>query len=148
MWVLFLAIASFLAYIGILALLCLADRLETRTRARRTMFLLSRTEPFSTLNVTQAFEPIYAVLWEAPVLALHCLSSAGPKGLAASQLHPIFRKAAARFPEIYDGYTFQQWLQFLEKSELIRWDGGQVALTCKGREFLAFRFTWEAFTQV
>lgn len=147
MWVLFLAAASFLAYIGILVLLCLADGLETRTRARRTTVLIHHIEPFSTLSVTQAFEPIYALLWEAPVLALNCLNSAGPKGLPASQLHPTFRKAAVRFPEIYDGYSFPQWLQFLEKSELIRWDGQQITLTRKGREFLAFRFTTEAFTQ-
>ncbi|HMK22739.1 MAG TPA: hypothetical protein VK466_10420 [Terriglobales bacterium] len=145
MWLLFLAVASFLAYIGILALLCLADTLETRTRRARPH--IRRVEPFSTLNIAQAFEPIYATLWEAPILALDNLRSAAPGGLPASRLHPIFREAAARFPEVYDGYNFQQWLQFLENNELIDWDGQLVSLTRKGREFLAYRFTTEAFAR-
>jgi len=145
MWLLFLAVASFLAYIGILALLCLADTLETRTRRARPR--IRRVDPFSTLNVAQAFEPIYAALWEAPIRALDQLRSAGTGSLPASRLHPIFREAAARFPEIYDGYNFEQWLRFLENNELIHWDGQQVALTGKGREFLAYRFTTEAFAR-
>jgi len=145
MWVLFLAVASFLAYIGILALLCLADTLETRTR--RAKLIPRGVEAFSTLTLAQSFEPIYAQLWEAPVRALDRLKSAGQDGLPASQLRFIFREAADRFPEIYDGNHFEQWLQFLESNELIRWDGPLVTLTRKGREFLANRFTTEAFAR-
>jgi hypothetical protein len=145
MFLLVLAVASFLAYIGILALLCLADTLETRTR--RTEPIMPRVEPFSTLHVAQAFEPIYAALWVAPIRALDCLQSAGPRGLPVSRLYPIFREAASRFPEIYDGYHFHQWLQFLEGNELLHWYGQQVTLTQQGREFLAYRFTTEAFAR-
>jgi hypothetical protein len=145
MWVLFLAVASFLAYVGIVALLCLAEGLESRTRRARPP--IRRVDPFSTLNLAQAFEPTFAALWEAPIRALSRLSSAGAEGLPASQLRSIYREAAARFPEIYDGYHFQQWLQFLENSELICWDGQQVTLTRKGREFLEYRFITRAFAQ-
>ena len=142
MFLLVLAVAWFLAYIGILALLCLADALETRTR--RAQLVSRRVDPFSTLNVAQALEPIYATLGEAPIRALDCLKTVGARGAPVSCLHPFFCEAASRFPEIYDGYDFQQWLQFLESSELIHWCGQQVTLTRQGREFLAYRSTTKA----
>ena len=141
MLILGLAVASFLAYICIVALLCLADSLETRTR--RAQPVIQRVDPFATLNIAQAFDPTYGALWEAPIRALDCLSSAGATGIPISRLYPIFREAASRFPEIYDGYHFQEWLQFLESNELIHWCGQQVTLTRQGREFLAHRFTTE-----
>ena len=144
MLLLVLAVASFLAYVGILALLCLADNLETRTR--RATPVVRRVDPFSTINVAQAFDPIYAALWEAPTRALEYLKRAGSRGVPISRLYPIFCEAASRFPEIYNGCDFPQWLQFLETNELVHWYGQLVTLTRQGREFLVYRCTTEAVT--
>jgi hypothetical protein len=65
-------------------------------------------------------------------------------GISAALLHPIFKKAAARFPEIYDGYSFLQWLEFLEETQLISWDDETVSLTPPGGAFLRYRFVTEA----
>lgn len=95
MWVLFLAVASFLAFVSIVLLLWLADVLETRKpRPERKVHL---EPPFPALSIAQAFEPVFAPLWEAPVQALELVQSGGAHGIAVSRLRPTFNKATARF---------------------------------------------------
>jgi hypothetical protein len=143
MLVLIFAVASFVVFLLILVLLCLADTLESRHIRRRKRIQTLETPP-ATLSITQAFDPIFAVLWEAPFAALQLMESFGPSGISAARVRPIFKKAAARFPEIYDGYSFSQWLDFLEETHLISWNGETVRLTPAGRAFLTYRFVTEA----
>jgi hypothetical protein len=128
MWVLILAIASFLVFVSITLLLWLAGHLENRKRSHREELL--GAEPFTFLSVYQAFEPVFSILWEGPIQALEITRRAGKRGIPVSRLRPIFAEAAKRFPEVYDGYTFQQCLQFMEGSELIQWCGQKAILTC------------------
>jgi hypothetical protein len=106
-----------------------------------------RSEPagvaFSTLSIALAFDPDHAILWETQVPALELISSAGPPGVHIRQLYAWFGVAAARYPELYEGSSFKQWLDFLEKAQLITFDASRVALTSKGREFLQYRVTAE-----
>jgi hypothetical protein len=144
--VLILAIASFLLFFVIIVLLCVASTLESCAIGRER--ILTRTKPLALLSITEAFDPIYAVLWEAPIAALELIDSAGTPGIPVARLHPIYEGAAARFPEIYDGCSFLQWLQFLEKTQLISWHGYKVMLTSDGRAFLQFRFVTDAMVEV
>ena len=92
------------------------------------------------LSIGQAFNPIYAVLWEAPLAALRLIESSGPSGIRVAWVQPIFNQAADCFPEIYDGYTFSQWLEFLEETGFIGWSGDWAKLTPEGQAFLTYRF--------
>jgi hypothetical protein len=141
MWILFLAVASFCAFLSILLLLWLADAFEQRQRCPDRK---NNAPPFIVLSLTEAFEPAFAILWEAPIHALELIQAGGRSGLPASRLRPIFHEAAARFPEIYEGCVFEQWLQFLEGIQFIYWKGQQITLTREGHEFLEYRFTTEA----
>lgn len=143
---LILALASFLGFFIILALLWFATARESRELHRQRSQTLIRplTRPLALLSIADAFDPIHAILWEAPIAALQLVESAGAAGVQAARLHPIFAKAAAYFPEIYEGCSFVQWLQFLEQNRLISWDGYRVVLTLEGREFLKYRFTTDA----
>lgn len=145
MWVLILAIASFLVFVSIVLLLWLADALENRKLPFQETPCIA--EPFTFLSIPQAFEPIFAPLWEAPVHALEVARSGGVPGVPVSRLRSTFAKAAARFPEVYDGHGFEQWLQFLESAEFVHWSGQRAVLTHKGREFLQYRFTTDALVQ-
>jgi len=136
-----LAVASLLSFGTIVVLLLVADTLETRNIGNQRP--VRHSDSFTLLNVSQAFEPIYAMLWEAPIHALQLIERAGPGGLLSSRLRTLFSSTARRFPEIYDGYGFEQWLQFLERSELIDWNGQKLRLTRRGREFLEFRCTMQ-----
>ena len=68
--VLILATASFLSFFFIVALLCIANTLESRTLRGK------RSPPQGTLallSIAEAFDPIYSVLWEAPIAALELI---------------------------------------------------------------------------
>jgi hypothetical protein len=118
--VLSLAIASILlAFLAIVVFLWIADSLDSRAIRHKRNLTLARPLPF--LSITEAFDPIYSVLWEAPIAALQLIDSAGTSGIPVASLRPIYERAAAHFPEIYDGCGFLQWLQFLEETQLISW---------------------------
>lgn len=146
MLVLIFAAGSFLVFIAILACLFIAHTLESREATRRANPWTHR--PLRLLSITQAFEPLYAPLWEAPVAALQLISSSRSRRCSANRLQPIFRNASRAFPEIYEGCEFVQWLQFLEREDLISWDPeNKVTITEKGKEFLANRFVSDALVQ-
>ena len=146
MLVLIFAAGSFLVFIVILACLFVAHTLESRELTRNRNIWTHR--PVCLLSITQAFEPIYAPLWEAPIAALQLLSRA-KSGTPANRLEPIFRRAHCAFPEIYEGCEFSQWLQLLQCEDLVCWDAqnNRVTITEKGREFLANRFVSDALLE-
>ncbi len=146
MLVLILAAGSFLVFLAVLACLCVAHTLESREISRKRNVWLHR--PVRLLCISQAFDPIYAPLWEAPVTALRLVNS-GKSGIPAGRLRPIFANAASRFPEIYEGCEFVQWLEFLESEDLVRWhpESNKVLITDKGKEFLANRFLSDALLE-
>jgi hypothetical protein len=143
--VLILAIASFLLFFVIMVLLCIASTLESRTIRRKRNLTLAKPLRFS---ITEAFDPIYSVLWEGPIAALQLIDSAGTSGIPVARLRPIYKEAAAHFPEIYHGCGFLQWLQFLEEAELISWHSYKLVLTPDGQAFLRFRFVTDAMVGV
>ncbi len=143
--VLILAIASFLLFVGITALLLIAGRLESRTIKEKTL-RVTAVRP-ALLSIAEAFDPILSVVWEAPIAALKVVESAGTSGLPPARLRPMYDKAAARFPEIYDGCDFADWLRFLQDSQMISWNGPCVVITPDGQAFLRFRFVTDAMVE-
>ncbi len=144
MTVLFLAIASFLVVVGFVVSL-VADTLESR--AVRHQRDVASVQPFF-LSISEAFDPIHSILWQAPIAALKLIDSRGKSGVGVARLRPIYEVAARRFPEIYEGHGFLSWLQFLEDTRLISWDDGNVALTPVGHAFLRFRFETDALVEI
>lgn len=143
--VLILATASFLSFFFVVALLCIANTLESRTlRGKR---IPPQGTSLALLSIAEAFDPIYSVLWEAPIAALELIDSTGPAGIPVARLRPIYAEAASRFPEIYDGCSFLRWLQFLEETQLISWHAYRVVLTPDGQAFLRFRFVTDAMVE-
>ena len=145
MLVLILAIASFLFFVLVMTLLAIASTLESRTLCRKRILRL--TKPLVLLSINDAFDPIYSVLWQAPIAALEIIDSGGPSGVPIARLRPIYEAAAAHFPEIYDGCSFMQWLEFLENTRLISRHGYNVVLAPDGHAFLRFRFVSEALVE-
>jgi hypothetical protein len=141
---LILAIASFLLFPLIVILLCIANVLESRATPRNRALTSTQAPLFS---ITEAFDPVYSILWDAPIAALELIDAAGPAGIPVARLRPLYAAAAAHFPEIYEGCSFVHWLQFLEKTRLISWHGFRVVLTADGRAFLRFRFVTDAMVE-
>jgi hypothetical protein len=140
----FLAIASFLA-VGVFVVWLIADTRESRSVPHQRD--VASVEPFL-LSISEAFDPIHSILWQAPIAAFELIDTGGESGIPITKLRPIYDEAARRFPEIYEGYGFVCWLQFLEEMRLISWDGSHVVLTPEGHAFLRFRFVTDAMVQV
>jgi len=85
---LILVIASFLLFFVIVVLLWVASTLESRAIGRER--ILTRAKPLALLWISEAFDPIYAVLWEAPIAALELMDSAGTPGIPVVPLRPIY----------------------------------------------------------
>lgn len=88
------------------------------------------------LALAQGFERAYTLIWGSQISALQFLNSAGT--VPVQFLRPWFDQAAAREPEVYKGYTFDQWLGFLQASALVLRSGENVGISLEGREFLRY----------
>jgi hypothetical protein len=120
-----------------MALMAVANAVEERQLA--TIRAEVPGAPFRVLSVCDAFEAEYAALWETQVPALTLIASEDPSGVSIQALHRFYRRSARRYPELYDGSSFQQWVMFLETTELIVVGDKRVTITKEGLEFLKFR---------
>ena len=99
---------------------------------------------FSVLSITLDFDSDHALVWETQVPMLRLVAKSGRRGISVTHLREAYLESACHYPEIYDGFTFEQWLEFLEDAQLVTRTGKHVLLTSKGRDFLHYRITAEA----
>jgi hypothetical protein len=137
--VLILVASAYLFFFVVIALIAIAEIADRRERKRQR--LTYEHMPLVGMSVTQAFDPVYASLWEAQIPALERIGRARAYGLSLRKLTRSFRCVCSRFPEIFDGCGLEQWILFLQQEELVAWNAGRVRITNKGTEFLRFRFT-------
>lgn len=101
------------------------------------------SQSFCALPVSLAFDPEYAIIWDTQLPAMELISAAGKRGVAIHHLFRCYLNDACHYPELYDGSSFRQWIQFLESAQLIACNHTRVVLTAEGREFLRFRVSAE-----
>lgn len=109
------------------------DRLRISTGTDRERVLIRL---LAALSLVQAFERTYTLIWGSQISALQFLNSAGT--VRAEFLRPGYDQAAARDPDLYRTYTFDQWLNFLQASVLVVRSGESVTISLEGREFLKY----------
>jgi len=100
-----------------------------------------KEEPFSALSIEQAFDPDQAIIWDTQVPALRLIASAGREGLAMEALYHLYTRSSRQYPELYEGSSFETWLEFLEYTGLISEHLGTASLTPEGQQFLQYRVT-------
>ena len=88
------------------------------------------------LALVQSFERTYTLIWGSQIAALQSLNSAGT--VSVELLRPWYDQAAARDPELYGRYTFDEWLGFLQANLLVLRSGDGVCISLEGREFLKY----------
>ena len=135
--VLILALLSVVLFIVTLVLLGFAEAAENRKI--RLLDIVDDGSPFRVLSVCDAFEAEYAVLWETQAPALRLIAAATKKGIPKQALLTQYRRTSRIFPELYEGTSFQQWLDFLQRSELVSVREGRIFITPQGSEFLRYR---------
>jgi hypothetical protein len=114
------------------------------SRASERIWQEASGKAFSVLSIALAFDPDHALVWETQVPMLQLVAESGRRGISVTHLREAYFESACHYPEIYDGFTFEQWLEFLEDAQLVASTGKHVLLTSKGRDFLHYRITAEA----
>ena len=132
----------FLVFLAIVALLSIASVLESRERRRRSA---AACRLFPVLSLTDPLDPSYAIVWQTQLAALEQMSTAGSMGLAVRSLRPSFSQLARRYPELYEGTTFDEWVGFLEQEGLARRTSNTIWLTAEGHAMLEHQTTPPSF---
>jgi len=127
-------VAAVVAFVLIVSLLLLADVAERKHVRQLRLGPLS--QPFSALSIVHAFDPERSMLWDTQLPLLEQLCSAGPKGCPLAQLYSFYLQLARRFPELYEGSSFEHWLGFLAAAELVRLEPDRGYVTAQGRQFV------------
>jgi len=131
---LLVVVAAVIAFVLIVSLLLLADLAERKHVQQLRLGSLS--QPFSALSIVHAFDPERFMLWETQLPLLEQLNSAGSKGGSLAQFHSFYLQLARRYPELYEGSSFEHWLGFLATSELVRLQTDRGYITAEGRQFV------------
>ena len=131
---LLVVVAAVVAFVVVVGLLLLADLAERKHGRQLRLGPLS--QPFSALSIVHAFDPERFMLWDTQLPLLEQLCSAGSKGCPLVQMYSFYLQLARRFPELYEGSSFEHWLGFLAAAELVRLEPDRGYLTAQGRQFV------------
>jgi hypothetical protein len=135
--VLFLTLAALIFFILVVTALAIAQMAEKRESRRLSLYIPGR--PFCVICVAQAFEEDSAILWETQVPALQSICSGGGRGVTVDRVRRAYNDSSKRYPELYDGTSFEHWLRFLADAELIGITDDRISITPQGRQFLKYR---------
>ena len=126
-----IAALALLAFILIVAMLCVAGTCEERERKR-----LSTREPiFCGINLN-ALDDNARLVWATQLGALQCLESCSRGGIPMRALRPGYQGMARRYPALYEGHSFDEWLGFLEQSQVVGRLQGRLLLAARGQNIL------------
>lgn len=111
------------------------DRLKGTSASERERILIRF---LAASNLAMAFDRLYSLIWGSQIGVLQFLNTGAPEVADVGRLNVWYEQAAARDPDVYKAYSFDQWLGFLQVAGLLRRDGERVEITLEGREFLKY----------
>lgn len=83
------------------------------------------------------FENTYGQIFGSQLRGLRALDGQG--AVTVEDAESFYkREAAEKYPNEYKNFTFDQWLGFLEKRELVQRKDSRVEITNLGREFMTY----------
>jgi hypothetical protein len=83
------------------------------------------------------FERVNSLIWGSQIAILEFLNSAR-QGALAESIKGFYDAAAARYPDAFKEYSFEDYLGFLLSTGLLVKDNGQHRITQMGVEFLSY----------
>ncbi len=87
-------------------------------------------------QLMQRAELIYRLIFGSQMAAMEKMNLYGPQ--EPTEIIPFFEKAKKRSPRFYGETTFEPWIDFLLKQNVVVFENGRYAITLYGREFLGF----------
>lgn len=103
-----------------------AERERVLTRYLASSYIISR------------FEGIYQTIWGSQLRALEMLNASVPDGLPLVAVEPWYEVGKANYPAMYGDYTFEQWLAYMLRMNLLDQVAMHVHITTFGNEFLKY----------
>jgi hypothetical protein len=88
------------------------------------------------LTLLETLDTHYGPLCDAHLQLFRLLLGGGAKGVSLSHLQPLYQYLAARYPEIYDGSSFAEWLAFYQAAGIVALGRSSVWLTSSGLRLL------------
>lgn len=85
------------------------------------------------------FEQADASIWASQLGLLAYLNSKRQGENLPRLKELFFDRAAAQTPEWYQNYSFDAWLGFLQRNNLVALNAGVASITDEGIEYLAWR---------
>jgi len=82
------------------------------------------------------FERTYSLIWGSQIDTLQLLNSREAAGAHIDTVHIYYEHASLDYPDAYERYTYEEWLDFLVTSKLVSLTENNVTITVQGREFL------------
>jgi len=111
------------------------ERLALREQPKRETFLI---QILAVASIILQFERTYFSIWGSQLAILQFLNPLGEIGATVESLKPYYDLAKGQAPELYENYSFEQWLTFMENHRLVGRKESKVAITLVGREFLKY----------
>lgn len=90
----------------------------------------------ATLQFSLTAERQYRAIFGSQIAFLRNLAATSPLPLDIGRM--AYNNARGRYPEFYAGYTFEQWIGFLQTSGLAVTDHANASITHGGLEFLTY----------
>ncbi len=126
-----IAALALLAFVLIVAMLCVAGTCEDRERKR----LCTREPIFCGINLN-AFDENARLVWATQVPALQSLEACSREGMPSGTLRRWYQRMARCYPALYEGHSFDEWLGFLEQSRVVGRLQGRLLLAARGQNIL------------
>jgi len=139
--VLIIVLSAYLFFFAVIALIAIAEYADRRERRQVVERGNLPVVSLAGMNANQASDPYYFGFWQAQVPGLRLIHDSGHAGTHVRNLRSCFVAVCRRFPEIYDGYTLEQWVRFLQQEQLVSCNGEKVKITPQGSDFLRVQIT-------
>ena len=124
-----------MAFVLALALI-LALRLRPAPRRAAAIAIVPQRSFVPCLSLDEALDTRLGPLASLQLHLLRWLRSAGEKGIPLAKLRPVHSEFARRYPELYDGCDFEQWLRFFDAAGLMAISGHTAWLGPEGLRLL------------
>ncbi len=92
----------------------------------------------ASVQLSLAYERAYKDIFKSQIDALQRLNATGSGVLTREALSLFYENAKNKYSSAYDNFSFDNWLNFLFFSELIKEVEGKINITTNGKAFLLY----------
>ena len=92
----------------------------------------------ATNQIAFTLEKIYLTIYGSQIKTLQRLNETAGRGVNVADVKTLYEQAKSKYPKFYATYSFENWLNYLYTSVLIKQLGEKIAITIRGQEFLKY----------